>query len=122
MYFVILFSDLTPLKDLSTKLCQLVEGETVQTGTQLMNQQEAGKTNSDEVTKTDTFLELHMKEILSLEPAVKTTIAVVEKNADMLPSSVQIEKNGDSEELKAIVRLAIFLSVLQLGRKQMSQP
>ncbi|XP_060100778.1 polyamine deacetylase HDAC10 [Heteronotia binoei] len=98
------YEDLTPLKDLSTKLCQLDEGEVVQTGTPLVKQQEAGKTNIDEATKTDRFLELHMKEILSLEPAVKTLVAVAERNADMLPSSVQIEKNGDSEELKAIVR------------------
>ncbi|KAL8221151.1 UNVERIFIED_CONTAM: hypothetical protein K2H54_060143, partial [Gekko kuhli] len=100
MYFVVLFSDLTPLKDLSTKLCQLEEGEAGQTGIPLVNHQEAAKTNRNEATKTDKFLELHMKEILSLEPAVRTTVTV----ADMLPSFVQIEKNGDSEELKAIVR------------------
>ncbi|XP_015267287.1 PREDICTED: histone deacetylase 10 [Gekko japonicus] len=98
------YEDLTPLKDLSTKSCQLEEGEPVQTGIPLVNQQEAAKTNSDEATKTDKFLELHMKEILSLEPAVRTVVAVAEGNADLLPSFVQMEMNGDSEELKAIVR------------------
>ncbi|XP_054845163.1 polyamine deacetylase HDAC10 [Eublepharis macularius] len=98
----LLYEDLTPLKDLSTKSCQLGQGEAVQTGTTLVNQQESGKTNRDEAAKTDEFLEQHMKEILSLEPPVRTVVA--EGNGDSLPPSVQNEKNVDTEELKAVVR------------------
>nr|XP_056702464.1 polyamine deacetylase HDAC10 [Euleptes europaea] len=96
--------DLTPLKNLSTKSCQLEQGEAVLTGAPLVSQQEAGKANSDEATKTDKFLELHMKEILTVEPPVKTAVAVPERNVNLLPSSVQNEKNEDIEELNAIVR------------------
>ncbi|XP_048355545.1 polyamine deacetylase HDAC10 isoform X2 [Sphaerodactylus townsendi] len=87
------YEDLTPLKNLSTKLCQL---EQVQTGVPLVDPQEAGKANNDEATKTDTFLELHMKDILSLEPPARTSVAVAESNVDL--------DNGDIDELNAIVR------------------
>ncbi|XP_077194425.1 polyamine deacetylase HDAC10 isoform X2 [Paroedura picta] len=95
------FEDLTPLKELSTKLYQPEDGEAVQTSISLWNP--TGKTNSDEAAETDKFLELHMKEILSPEPSAKTVVAVAARNAEMLPSSVQIETNGETEELKGLV-------------------
>ncbi|XP_053114120.1 polyamine deacetylase HDAC10 isoform X2 [Hemicordylus capensis] len=97
------YEDTIPLQYLSTRSYQMGEAETMQTGTPLVNPQEAGKINSDEAVKTERFLELHMKEILCLGPPVKTAASLAESDTHLLPPSVQIVKETNVKGLKAIV-------------------
>ncbi|XP_034982530.2 polyamine deacetylase HDAC10 isoform X5 [Zootoca vivipara] len=86
----LMHEDIAPLQDLSTRA-------------QLIPPLGAGKPNSEEAIKTDKFLELHMKNISFPRPHVKTTVAIDESNARLLPPSVQIEKEKDTKELKALL-------------------
>lgn len=84
------------------------EAERLQTGPQLVTQQEAGEANRDEPLKTERFLELHMKEIMSFGAPAKTIGAVAESESHLMPPSVQIERKTDTQEFKAVIRLAIL--------------
>nr|XP_028602293.1 polyamine deacetylase HDAC10 isoform X1 [Podarcis muralis]XP_028602294.1 polyamine deacetylase HDAC10 isoform X1 [Podarcis muralis]XP_028602296.1 polyamine deacetylase HDAC10 isoform X1 [Podarcis muralis] len=86
----LMHEDIAPLQDLSTRA-------------QLLTPLEAGRPNSEEAIKTDKFLELHMKNISFPRPHVKTTVAVDESNARLLSPSVQIDKEKDMKELKALL-------------------
>ncbi|XP_028602293.2 polyamine deacetylase HDAC10 isoform X1 [Podarcis muralis] len=86
----LMHEDIAPLQDLSTRA-------------QLLTPLEAGRPNSEEASKTDKFLELHMKNISFPRPHVKTTVAVDESNARLLSPSVQIDKEKDMKELKALL-------------------
>ncbi|XP_042322654.1 polyamine deacetylase HDAC10 isoform X2 [Sceloporus undulatus] len=88
-----------PLQDLSTRSYQTGKAESAQTGAQLLTPQEAGKSRNDEVIKTDKFLELHMKKIMSLRPPVRTAVVTTESHTHLLPPSVQSEKKTDAKEL-----------------------
>ncbi|XP_062990157.1 polyamine deacetylase HDAC10 [Elgaria multicarinata webbii] len=97
------YEDSSPLQDLSTRSNQMGDTETTSTGTQLLSPQVAGKANSEEVVRTDRFLELHMKNIMLPRPPVKTVVAVDENDSHMLPASVQTEKGMDTKELKSTI-------------------
>ncbi|KAH0616544.1 hypothetical protein JD844_027730 [Phrynosoma platyrhinos] len=92
-----------PLQDLSTRSYQTGKAESEQTGAQFITPQEAGKSHNDEVIKTDRFLELHMKKMMSLKPPVRTAVAVGESLTHLLPPSVQIEKGMDAKELNITI-------------------
>ncbi|KAJ6666442.1 hypothetical protein lerEdw1_000717 [Lerista edwardsae] len=99
----LMYEDTTPLQFLSTRSHQMGEAERLQTGPQLVTQQEAEAANRDEPLKTERFLDLHMKEITSSGAPVKTAGAVAESESHLLPPSVQIERKTDTRELKAII-------------------
>ncbi|XP_066490018.1 polyamine deacetylase HDAC10 [Tiliqua scincoides] len=100
----LMYEDATPLQFVSTRSYPMEEAEALQTGPPLVTQQEAGSANSDEVIKTERFLEQHMKEIMTGRPPVKTAGAIVESESHLLPPSVQIERTSDAQkELKTIV-------------------
>ncbi|TFK11507.1 afadin- and alpha-actinin-binding protein [Platysternon megacephalum] len=106
----LMYEEATPLHDLSTKSQQMMAAELIQTSTHPTAKQAVGTTNSAEAIKTDRFLESHMKKILFPVPPVKTAAAIVSKaDAHLLPISVQVEMEMNAQELKTLVRLALFM-------------
>ncbi|KAM3833371.1 polyamine deacetylase HDAC10 isoform 2-T2 [Vipera latastei] len=95
----LIYEDVNPVQDLST--CQAEEAELTQTNVELLSSQEVGKGDVNEVIKTDRFLEMHMKSILSLKPPIKTAAAIDESDTHLLPPTVHIPKGLDVKEFKA---------------------
>ncbi|NXA30771.1 HDA10 deacetylase, partial [Eudromia elegans] len=61
-------------------------------------------TNKDETVKVERFLELHMKNILFPVPPIKTAATIESKaSAHLLPLSVCVVKEMDTNEVKALV-------------------
>ncbi|XP_067420439.1 polyamine deacetylase HDAC10 isoform X2 [Emydura macquarii macquarii] len=103
-YWKCLMYEATPLQDLSTKSQQMMEAELIQTSTHPVAEQAVGTANSDEVIKTDRFLESHMKKILFPVPPVKTAAAIVSKaDAHLLPILVQVEMEMNAQQLKTLI-------------------
>ncbi|XP_067420442.1 polyamine deacetylase HDAC10 isoform X4 [Emydura macquarii macquarii] len=100
----LMYEEATPLQDLSTKSQQMMEAELIQTSTHPVAEQAVGTANSDEVIKTDRFLESHMKKILFPVPPVKTAAAIVSKaDAHLLPILVQVEMEMNAQQLKTLI-------------------
>ncbi|KAK9399528.1 histone deacetylase 10 [Crotalus adamanteus] len=97
------YEDVTPVQDLSTRSCQAEEAELTQTNVELLSSQEVGKGDVNEVIKTDRFLEMHMKSILSLKPPIKTAAAIDESDTHLLSPTVHIPNGLDVKEFKATI-------------------
>uniref|UniRef100_A0A7M4EWC7 Histone deacetylase 10 n=1 Tax=Crocodylus porosus TaxID=8502 RepID=A0A7M4EWC7_CROPO len=96
--------DIGLLQDLSTKSHSVVEPELLQSSVHPTAEQAVGKSYSDEAIKTERFLKSHMKKILSPVPPVKTSAAIVSTGAEnLLPISVQVEKEMDTKNCKALI-------------------
>lgn len=65
--------------------------------------------NNNDTVKVDRFLELHMKNILFPVPPIKTAATGCEGSEHFLPEHVQLVKEMDKTEIKALVRLVLFI-------------
>ncbi|XP_078232879.1 polyamine deacetylase HDAC10 isoform X2 [Pogona vitticeps] len=97
----LMYEDITPLQEFSNKPYQTGKAES--TGAQPLTPQECGRMDSDEIIKTDKFLELHMKNIAFPRPSTKAAVALDESNALLLPPSLQIEKAADTKEFRNVI-------------------
>ncbi|KAM8820261.1 polyamine deacetylase HDAC10 isoform 1-T1 [Eudromia elegans] len=93
------YEDASFLQNLSTKL-HLLEKANTNSSTE----HESKITNKDETVKVERFLELHMKNILFPVPPIKTAATIESKaSAHLLPLSVCVVKEMDTNEVKALV-------------------
>ncbi|XP_006016575.1 histone deacetylase 10 isoform X1 [Alligator sinensis] len=100
----LIHEDVGLLQDLSTKSHSVMEPELVQSSVHPTAEQTVGKSYSDEAIKTERFLNSHMKKILSPVPPVKTSAAIVSIGAEsLLPISVQVEKEINTKDCKALI-------------------
>lgn len=101
--------DVGLVQDLSTKSHSVTEPELVQSSVHPTAEQTVGKSYSDEAIKTERFLNSHMKKILFPVPPVKTSAAIVSTGAEsLLPISVQVEKEINTKDCKALIRFVWF--------------
>ncbi|NXI54763.1 HDA10 deacetylase, partial [Chloroceryle aenea] len=69
----------------------------------MYEEHESKITNNNEAVKVEKFLELHMKNILSPVPPIKTATTDSKSLAHLLPVSVHLVKEMDKTETKALV-------------------
>lgn len=66
-------------------------------------------TNNNNTVKVERFLELHMKNILFPVPPIKTATTGSEGSEHLVPKHVQLVKEMDETEIKALFRLVLFI-------------
>lgn len=102
--------DTSFLQNLSTKLHLLKKANSNPS-----TEHESKITNNTTV-KVERFLELHMKNILFPVPPIKTATTGSEGSEHFLSEHVQLVKGMDKTEIKALVRLVLFILILQRMR------
>ncbi|NWH91238.1 HDA10 deacetylase, partial [Aegithalos caudatus] len=92
------YEDTSFLQNLSTKSHLLKK-----TNSNPSTEHESKITNNNNTVKVERFLELHMKNILFPVPPIKTATTRSEASEHFLPEHVQLVKEMDKTEIKALV-------------------